>query len=242
MSFYTKALWAEGIITDILVKRLKQHLADTGANALFIRTDSQFIPSLIKDLHPQGIRVCGWRWPHAVASTPNPANDPSFAPNEMNRVIGLIGQGLDGYVFDIESNGDGKPNDWGNKGPANRSAVASAMVAGIVNAFKARETAYLLGLTSHQWGFSNYPGIPWQPFLDECNALFPQTYWQADNGSHDVKACNAASYDYSGHPTPVGTVDQALLNGFKDYANKKDRDGNVIPIIALGGEIGCTKA
>jgi hypothetical protein len=240
MPFRTKALWAQAIVDAASLARLDQHLTATGANLLCIRTDSPYIAQLITQLHAKGIGVFGWRWPHARPNDPNnPAGDSVFAPNEMNRVIGLINQGLDGYIFDIESNGDGAPNDW--EKPPNRAQVATAMVAGIAQAFKNRNKAYTLGLTSHQRGFSNYPNIPWQPFLDECNALFPQSYWRADKGN-GAKACNPASYDYSTHPPhAVGSVDQALHNGFTDYANKKNNNGNVLSIIPVGGEIGCTK-
>ena len=241
MSFRIKALWAEAIIDAPSLARLKQHLTATGANLLCIRTNSPYIPQLITQLHAAGIGVFGWRWPHARPSDPNnPNGDSVFAPNEMNRVIGLINQGLDGYIFDIESNNDNAPNDW--QRPNNRAQVAAAMVAGIAQAFKNRNKAYTLGLTSHQWGFSNYPDIPWQIFLDECNALFPQTYWRTDMGN-GAKACNPASYDYAADPPrAVGSVDQALHNGFADYANKQDKSRNTLSIIPVGGEIGCTKA
>ena len=164
--------------------------------------------------------------------------DTSYAPNEMNTVIGLIKKGLDGYIFDIESENDGAPNDWDAKGPANRQQVAAAMVKGIASAFKARSTPYTLGLTSHQWGFQNYQDVPWQTFLDECTALFPQTYWRRDVGSGGVKDCQIEADDYSTGQTK-GTPDQALYNGFADYANKKDKNGNVLPIYPVAGEIGC---
>lgn len=241
MPLQTKGLWAEKIVNQASLNRVTQRLQDTGANLLCIRTDSPYIGQLIPQLHGQGIKVYGWRWPHARSATADPNQDPSFAPNEMNTVINLVGKGLDGYVFDIESEDDGAPNDWDSKGPANRAQVATAMVAGIVNAFKTRNTPYTLGLTSHQWGFSNYPHIPWQVFLDECAVLFPQTYWRADDGSPGVKKCDAVSYDYAGHKM-VGTPDQALYNGFTDYAGKKNKAGNVLPIIPVAGEIGCAKA
>jgi hypothetical protein len=241
MPFQKKCLWAE-FITASSVDRLRQDMVTTGANFLCLRTETPYMEQLLTEMHGENIKVYGWMWPHARPANNNP-NDPAYAPNEMNKIIGLVGKGLDGYIFDIETNANGAPGDWGKKGPTNRATIAAQMVAGIANAFNKRGTPYVLGLTSHQWAFSNYPDVPFTPFLDYCNALFPQTYWRADGGSNGVKACNPVSYDYSQpHPVPVGTVDQALFNGFTDYANKKDRNGMVLPIIPIGGEIGCTKA
>jgi hypothetical protein len=237
--FQKKCLWAEFISTSS-VQRVKDHVTATGVNILCLRTETPCMDDLLAYMHGQGVKVYGWRWPDAKPANSNP-NDPGYALNEMTNVVGLVGKGLDGYIFDIESDENGLSDDWGTKGPANRATIAQQMVAGIVNAFNQRGTPYVLGLTGHQRSFTNYPDIPFKPFLDYCNALFPQTYWRADYGN-GVKNCKSVSYDYSQHPPkPIGTVDQALSNGFADYANKTDRNGNVLPIIPVGGEIGCTK-
>jgi hypothetical protein len=240
MTLVTKGFWAEEIIDATSLSRLQKDFAATGANLLCIRTDSPYIEQLITQLHGQNpkARVYGWRWPHAKPNNSGPTGDSSYAPNEMNKVIGLIGKGLDGYIFDIESEGDGAANDWDENGPANRQQVATAMVKGIADAFRARGTPYTLGLTSHQWGFSNYPHVPWQAFLDECTALFPQTYWRFDAGNGAVKKCEIEAKNYSTGKT-IGTPDQALFNGFTDYANKQDKNGKILPIFPVGGEVGC---
>jgi hypothetical protein len=236
MTLVTKGFWAERIIDAPSLARLQTDFTASGANLLCIRTDSPYIEQLVTQMHGLNpkVKVYGWRWPHA---RPASAGDTAYAPNEMNTVVALIKKGLDGYIFDIESENDGAPNDWDTKGPVNRQQIAAAMVAGIATAFRTRGTPYTLGLTSHQWGFQNYQDVPWQTFLDECTALFPQTYWRRDAGSA-VKDCQIEADDYSTGQT-MGTPDQALYNGFTDYANKKDKHGNVLPIYPVAGEIGC---
>jgi hypothetical protein len=241
MKLLTKGLWIEDLNKSNKA-RIVRHIQDIGANLICVRTTS----GILKELLPMfqtgmKLKVYGWRWPHAYSSRPNPHDDSAFAPNEMNTVIGLVQAGLDGYVFDIESENDGKPNDWDIKGPANRAEVAADMVSGIAGAFKARNKPYVLGLTSHQRGFTNYPKVPWQVFLNECNALFPQTYWRRDTGNPGKKVCTDGAYDYKANK-PTGTPDQALRNGFTDYADKHDASGKLLPVFPVAGEITCAKA
>jgi hypothetical protein len=262
MAFQTKGLWAELITTPGSLTRLQQHITDTGANLLCIRSESPYIEQLMKDLQPKGVKIYVWRWPNLIPDPaakpidpqhPDPAKDDvKYWRNEAEIAKKLIVAGIDGYVFDIESDdgiNDEKhnyqpyPHDWDNPNvaKADRISQATTFATEISNAFQARHKPYVLGLTSHQWGFSNYPGIPWQPFLDVCTDLFPQTYWRADGGN-GAKSCNGVSYDNSVHPARlIGTPDQAVLNSFKDYANKKNKSGNVLPIIPVAGEIGCAQ-
>jgi hypothetical protein len=263
MALQTKGLWAEAITSPGSLTRLQQHLSDTGANLLCIRSESPYIAQLMNDLQPKGVKVYVWRWPNLIPDPtakpvdpqhPDPAKDDiKYWKNEAEIAKKLIVAGIDGYVFDIESD-DGihskknnyqpYPHDWDNPNvaKADRIAQATTFANEIYNAFEGRGKPYMLGLTSHQWGFSNYPCIPWQPFLAVCNGLFPQTYWRADGSDTAVKDCGGVSYDYSVHPVRlVGTPDQAVFNGFKDYANKKNAKGVVLPIVPVAGEIGCTK-
>jgi hypothetical protein len=248
MAFQVKGLWAEGITTAQALARLKQHITDTGANLLCIRSESPYIGNLMQDLQPLGVKVYVWRWPNLIPTSPN---DVQYWKKELEIAKNLITAGIDGYVFDIESD-DGihdvdhqyqpYPHDWDNPQVHDKLQQATTFANGISSAFVARNTPYVLGLTSHQWGFANYPDIPWKPFLDVSTVLFPQTYWRADGSKNAVKACSGVSYDYGVHPAVrIGTPDQAMFNGFKDYANKKNKAGSVLPIIPVAGEIGCVK-
>jgi hypothetical protein len=249
MKLARKGLWAERITDQHSLTRLKQHIADTGVNLLCIRSESPYIEKLLEELQPKGVRVYVWRWPNLIPGSPP---DVQYWKNELAIAQKLIAVGIDGYVFDIESDdgiNDPKHNhqpyahDWDNPNVADRVQQATTFSTGISNAFIARKKPYVLGLTSHQRGFSNYPHIPWKPFLDVCNVLFPQTYWRADGSNTAIKACHGVSYDYSVDPPHrVGTPDQAMLNAFKDYANKKNAKGVILPIIPIAGEIGCIKA
>lgn len=262
MPFQTKGLWAEKIVDGASLARLRQHITDTGANLLCIRSESPYIEQLMKEFQPKGVKVYVWRWPNLIPDPnakpidpqhPDPAKDDiKYWKNELEIAKKLIVAGIDGYVFDIElddgiddpkNNNQPYPHDWDNPNVPDRTQQATTFATGLSKAFTDRNKPYLLGLTSHQWGFSNYPHIPWQPFLDVCSVLFPQTYWRADGSDTAVKDCGGVSYDYSVHPARrIGTPDQAILNGFKDYANKKNAKGVVLPIIPVAGEIGCTKA
>lgn len=236
MALQTKALWVEDL--DANFARVQSDIAATGAKIVCIRTTAASLAARIPVFHGQGLKVFGWRWPHLFADPTKP-HDAAYWPNEVNTVASLVTAGLDGYIFDIESDGGNPPapKDWDNPTIANRAQQAATFANGIKNAFQTHGSPYHLGLTSHQWGFSNYPGIPWQPFLDVCDALYPQTYWRFRNNAN---VCKIEAHDYSVHPPQAkGTPDQALINGFTDYKNKKNSAGTVLPIIPIAGEIGC---
>lgn len=239
MPFQTKALWVEDL--DASFARVQADIAATGANLLCIRTTAATLPARLPGLKAQGLQVYGWRWPHLFPD-PRSAHDSAYWQNEVATVSALVGAGLDGYIFDIESDGGNPPapKDWDNRQITDRARRAQTFANRIKAAFASRGTPHKLGLTSHQWGFSNYPGIPWQSFLDVCDALYPQTYWRFRNSSN---ACAIEAHDYSVHPPhAMGTPDQALHNGFTDYANKRNAAGTVLPIIPVAGEIGCALA
>ena len=235
-----KALWVEDL--DGNQDRVVRHVKQIGATKIFIRTSTGTFLTAMPQLKQQGLKVYGWRWPHLVA-TPDEKSDLSYWKNEQTTVLNLIAHGLDGYVFDIESD-DGindadnnyrpYPHDWDNPQVPDKEQQANDFVTPIYKAFKTRGTPYILGLTSHQRGFSIYPDLPWQPFLNVCSVLYPQTYWRyrKDDGS-----CANEAAPPGGKAT--GKPAQAVINGYTDYANKKDAQGNVLPIIPVAGEIGC---
>jgi hypothetical protein len=247
MPFATKALWVEDL--DANQARVIQHIKDTGAKKICVRTTAGSLKGLLPKFQQEmGLKVYGWRWPHLFANPkakpvdpqhPDPTkDDAAYWPNELARVIDLVKAGIDGYIFDIESD-DGNPplpQDWDNKNIADRAQQAKTFANGISQAFQDRKTSYVLGLTSHQIGFTNYPGIPWQSFLDVCNVLYPQTYWRFRNDSGN---CQIEASPIGDPKHPTGRPEQAVLNGYTDYAGKKDASGNVLSIIPVAGEIGC---
>jgi len=245
-----KALWIEDL--DNNVDRVMRHIKTTGAQKVCVRTTSSKLKGLIPTFHQMGLKVCGWRWPHLFpdpnAKPIDPAHpdpnkdDTAYWPNEAALVKDLIKTAsLDGYIFDIESDNGNPPfpKDWDNKNVADRAQQAKTFAGGISDAFKTRGTPYVLGVTSHQIGFTNYPDIPWQSFLDVCTVLYPQTYWKFRNDDGDSQN-EASPVNDPKHPT--GKPEQAVLNGYTDYAGKKNAAGNIIPIIPVGGEIGCATA
>jgi hypothetical protein len=131
--------------------------------------------------------------------------------------------------FDIETAPEGSDNsdDWGNKRITDRAKQAAAFADGIKKAFDDRHAPYFLGLTSHRLAFTDYPDIPWQPFIDVSSVLFPQTYWRKNDGDDN------AAKDKKCNPTEAATPAKAPQEGLGDYARWHK------PIVPVGGEIGC---
>jgi hypothetical protein len=101
-------------------------------------------------------------------------------------------------------------------------------------AFIRRGTPFRLGMTSHARGFTNYPQIPWKPFIDVSDTLYPQTYWRYDAGSNGQQLCTNENPDPVTHQN-AGTPSQAVINGFPDYKSKG------LPIVPIAGEIACAR-
>jgi hypothetical protein len=234
MPFKTKALWVEDLDTTAVQARVMQHANTIGANLLCVRTTSPLLQNLIQTFHTAGMRVYGWMWTSVIS---NQAQH-RYACDEAKHVAtNLIPNGLDGYIFDVESD-DGNPptaHDWDRRDVEDLTALANIYANTIEDAFVRRGKPYRLGMTSHARGFSNYPGIPWHPFLDVSDTLYPQTYWRYDGGSFPHKK----PVDEGGDPHSgqgKGTPDQAVINGYTDYAPKGK------PIIPIAGELGCATA
>jgi hypothetical protein len=234
MPFKTKALWVEDLDSTTIQARVMQHANAIGANLLCVRTTSTLLQGLIPTFHTAGMKVYGWMWTSVIPGQPHHR----YARDEAKHVAtNLIPNGLDGYIFDVESD-DGHPptaHDWDRTDVEDLTALANIYTQTIKNAFVQRGTPFRLGMTSHARGFSNYPGIPWHPFLDASDTLYPQTYWRFDNGSFPHKQCvDEAADPNNGHGK--GTPDQAVINGYTDYQPKGK------PIIPIAGEIGCSTA
>src|SRR5205085_8488376 len=82
-----------------------QKAIDVGANSVAIRTDNDLLTA-ISAFHAKGIKVVGWRWPSAKRDA---------CMKEADKVVGLLGRGLDGYFVDPEG-APGKPFDWNQSG------------------------------------------------------------------------------------------------------------------------------
>jgi hypothetical protein len=229
----TKGLWVEDL--DGNQARVIQHIKGSGANLVCIRTTSSQLQGLIPTFHGMGLKVYGWRWTHVTPrlkqdGTPD-LTDPSYVPNETKHVVNdLIPNGLDGYIFDVESDEEDGPHDWDNKNVNNLTQLASDHATGIRDAFVKRGIPFKLGMTSHARAFYNYPNIPWQPFLNVVDTLYPQTYWRYYND--EKKSCVDEAKDETGKGTP----DQAMTSGFTDYGPKGK------PLVPIAGEIRCANA
>jgi hypothetical protein len=234
MAFKVKALWVEDLDDATTQARVMQHAQAIGATLLCVRTTSALLQSLIATYHGAGLKVYGWMWTSVIPKQ----SHHRYARDEADHVAkNLIPNGLDGYVFDVESD-DGNPptpHDWDRTDVEDLTQLATYYTTTIRKAFVDRKTPYRLGMTSHARGFSNYPGIPWKPFLDVRDTLYPQTYWRFNNGTPQNKQC----VDEAADPITKkgkGTPEQAVINGYTDYGPKNK------PIIPIAGEIGCATA
>jgi len=134
------------------------------ATGVAIRTDNN-LETAIQRFHDVGIRVYGWRWPSAH-------HDPAM--KEANKVIKLIGKGLDGYFVDPEGK-DGAPYDWNQD---NLDELADEFCSAIT----AASPDLPFGTTSHYRAKKTYNKLPWRSFFKHSTVFLPQAYWHTDDG------------------------------------------------------------
>jgi hypothetical protein len=166
------------------------------------------------------MQVYAWRWP-AVRPQPNSSTH-YYAKDEAQFVADkLIPSGLDGYVVDPESDGEGQSNDW------NQSSLAP-----LAKAFckKIRDAAQAAGLANFRFGTTsgcNYPSpngkpnIPWSEFVAQSDVLYPQTYWRWTTSHGDVADINGG--------TPKKAIDRGFAAWNPVAAGK--------PVIPMAGEV-----
>jgi hypothetical protein len=215
-----RALWIEDLDNAADQQSVADNIKAMNANVVCVRTSSQLLPGLIPQFHQMGIRVYGWRWTSVVPKTK------AFAKDEADLVANaLIPAGLDGYIFDVESDENGSNHDWDRTDQGDLRALAVYYTQTIKKAAQKKERPFSLGLTSHAKGFANYPKIPWAPFLDVAEVLYPQTYWKYFDDKK--KSCV---------PENLGTPASAMKIGFADYGPKGKQ------IIPVAGELRCATA
>ncbi len=231
MPLATKALWIEDLDDAGDQALATKHIQAIGANMVCIRTNSPLLQGWIAALKQQmHLKVFGWRWPYVVAGYKNHA----YAPEEAKFVAQkLIPAGLDGYIMDIESDENGSGHDWDRTDVGDLRQLATDYCKVIKDAASNCGRPFTIGLTSHARGFSNYPQIPWTPFLAVTDVLYPQTYWRYYDD--EKRACVNENADPVTHQG-AGTPDQAVLNGYTDYASRGK------PIIPVSGELVCSSA
>src|SRR2546423_15535061 len=129
-----KVLWAEGYHPDLNGFIQQARLAQVQTVA--IRTVND-VSSAIPAFHALGIKVLGWRFPPTA---------PDIVMAEAERVVSLMGKGLDGYIFDPEAAADASdPNKDFNWDKASLAGLAEQFCSKIRNAFPGK----LFGITSH---------------------------------------------------------------------------------------------
>jgi hypothetical protein len=135
------------------------------ATAVVIRTDND-LETAIPIFHSKGIKVYGWRWPSAQKDR---------ALQEADRVIKLLGKGLDGYYVDPEGE-PGQHYDWNQTG-------LESLAEEFCKKITAASPGKLFGTTSHFRAVKIFTKLPWKPFIKYSNVLLPQSYWRVGGGT-----------------------------------------------------------
>jgi hypothetical protein len=113
---------------------------------------------LVQALHVAGIAVWGW---HALSGD-NPADEAALAVRRVHELA------LDGYVLCA-----GAAYEQPGREQAARAFMAEV---------RAKLSNVPLALSTYR--FPNFhPGLPWATFLENCDAVMPQVYWEAAHNS-----------------------------------------------------------
>ena len=134
------------------------------ATGVAIRTDNN-LENAITRFHDVDIKVYGWRWPSAH-------HDPAM--KEADKVIKLIGKGLDGYFVDPEGK-PGAPFNWDKDG-------LDELADEFCSAITAASPGLPFGTTSHYRAKKIYKHLPWKSFFKHSTVFLPQAYWHTDGG------------------------------------------------------------
>jgi len=181
-SFPRKVLWCEGM-NQQGEATLLAHCKAAGATGVCIQNISARLPGAIARFHAAGIKVYAWRWP---STNPKSKALHYYAIEEANFVVNqLLPLGLDGYVADIESEEDGKQNDWNDTkfAPLIRQYCSKIRD----GAAKAGLADFLFAMTSGCTYPKSRTDIDWSNLADASDCLLPQT-----NGKTPAKAIAAA--------------------------------------------------
>ena len=218
-----KVLWIVGMNAGADQAQVLTRAQQMGATAVCIRTDNAALPAAIPTFHAAGIEVRGWRWP---AGQPGPHAAPHYYALDEAQYLTttLMPAGLDGYVFDIESDHPGQVNDWN---AAAHQPLAQAFCDQIAHAIASGVPTcgapFRLGLTAGCQQPSNDPAIPWATFVQACDTLYPQAYWRASLATGPTKIHGG---------TPQSSYGKATAAWAPIAAGK--------PLVCMAGELGLT--
>ncbi len=167
-------------LTHVLIK-----IAERTFGAGFDRNGRDLVPPIADALRARGIQVWGWHYIYGD----NPAGEASIA---VKRSTDLR---LDGYVVDAEAE-----FKLPSKAAAARTFM-SALRAGLPN--------LPVALSSYRYP-SLHPQIPWKDFLEKCDLVMPQVYWEQ---SHNPDQQLARSITEFANPALVGWARSVVPTG-----------------------------
>jgi hypothetical protein len=225
-----KVLWVVGY--DKLDDFLDRAVA-VGATGVAIRSDND-LGKAITGGHARSLKVYGWRWPAA-------RHDSAMA--EAARIVGFLGEGLDGYFVDPESHDATAPGlNWNQPG---LSPLADKFCRAIVAAGPGKA----FGTTSHYLAKATAPNLPWESFFKYSTVLLPQAYWRttegpvgharpAENYAKSRTAWTAAGGDAAKVEPMAGELGVSKVADIVAYAQAAtDAGASALHFYAYGGEV-----
>jgi hypothetical protein len=156
-----------------------------GADTVCVRTTNGWLKGAIEDIHTQGLKVYGWRWPARTRPTlgDKPLPPHWYADDEAAFAVELIDAGLDGYIVDPESDNDKNDDDWDD---AIYAPVATRFCETVRTAGKQKNPQFHFGVTSGCTQPTNNKHIPWKEFVGQSDAVHPQLYWAPNIHSRET--------------------------------------------------------
>jgi hypothetical protein len=152
----------------------------------FDRHGRDLVAPVAEALRQRGVGVWGWHYLHGD----KPVDEARVA---VQRAVQL---NLDGYVLDAET-------EYRQPG---RSAAARAFMSNLRSGLPGH---VLVGLSSYRYP-TLHPQLPWRAFLEHCDLVLPQVYWeQAHNPAQQL----ARSVGELTNPEVVGYVRPVVPTG-----------------------------
>ncbi len=197
-------------VTHVLVK-----VAERTFGFGFDRHGQDLVPPVAEALRARGIQVWGWQYIYGE----NPSGEANIA---IQRAVQLR---LDGFVVDAEGE---------FKRPGRSGAARTYM-----SLLRSALPNMPIGLSSFRYPSLHQP-MPWGAFLEKCDYVLPQVYWeQAHNPDQQLARC----VNEFNNPSLVGFVRPVIPTGSAYGAgNWKAAGDDVTKFLSKAVELGLPAA
>jgi hypothetical protein len=149
------------------------------------RAGRDLLPPVVEALHARGIAVWGWHYIYGE----DPQREAQTGAQRARQL------GLDGYVVDAET--EFKRPQMADPARAFMQAVRAAL------------PDMPLALSSYRFP-SLHPQFPWSTFLEHCDAVMPQVYWEQ---AHNPDQQLVRTVNEFANPALVGYVRPVIPTG-----------------------------